>query len=354
MKHTKISFKLVAVVLALSVLVGLSGCGEARMSQQMIYAMDTEMTLTAYGKNRDVGISQAVNVINSMNDMLDPHLETSMVYQLNHANGQSVVVSGQIASMINTAKAVYKQSKGALDLTVFPLLESWGFSNGKYYIPTEEEVSAGVLRLCFDQLTLDTFSSLGSYTVTMPETGGISFGAVAKGCAADYAIEAMRFAGVESGIISLGGNVKTLGLKPDGSLWNVAVTDPENTAAYLGVVEVGETSVITSGTYQRYFVQNGKTYHHLIKPSTGYPVNNSLLSLTVVCKNGTLGDCLSTALFILGENQAMNYWRNYGNKGTDDDFELIMVTNDKRIVCTSGLIEQFTVTNNDYTLTFTE
>jgi len=354
MKHIKISSKIVSLALALTALLSLSGCGETRMSQQMIYAMDTEMTLTAYGKNRDAGLSQAVAVISSMDSMLDPELETSKVYEMNHANGQSVVVTGQIAGMITTAQEVYKQTKGALDLTVYPLLERWGFSNGKYYIPTDEEILSDIEKLCFYQLRLDNFTSLGSYTVTMPEYGQISFGAVAKGCAADYAIEAMRTSGVESGIISLGGNVKTLGLKPDGSLWNVAITDPNNTATYLGVAEVGETSVVTSGTYQRYFVQNGKTYHHIIKPSTGYPVTNSLLSLTVICKNGTLADCLSTGLFVLGENQAMSYWRTYGKKGTDNDFELIMVTNDNRVVCTSGLIEQFTVTNTDYTLTFTE
>lgn len=354
MKHTKICFKLMAVLLAAASLLSLSACGEARMSQELVYAMDTEMTLTAYGKNRDAGLAQAVSVINSMNAMLDPSISTSKVYEMNHAGGQSVVVSGQIAGMISTAKTVYNRTKGALDLTVYPLLERWGFSNGKYYVPTDEEIYADIQRLCFDQLQLDTFTSLGSYTVTMPADGAISFGAVAKGCASDYAIEAMRSSGVESGIISLGGNVQTLGLKPDGSLWNVAVTDPENTASYLGVVEVGETAVVTSGTYQRFFRQNGEFYHHLIKPSTGYPVSNSLVSLTVVCKSGTLADCLSTGLFVLGENQAMNYWRTYGKSGTDEDFEMIMVTDDYRIICTSGLIEQFVPTNTNYTLSFIE
>ena len=159
----------------------------------------------------------------------------------------------------------------------------------------------------------------------------------------------MRNAGVESGIVSLGGNVQTLGLKPDGSLWTVAVTDPNNTASYLGTVSVGETAVVTSGSYQRNFTSlEGKFYHHLLKPSTGYPVTNTLQSVTIVCEDGTMADCLSTAMFILGESQALNYWRTYGG------FEMILITTDNEVICTSGLIEQFTLANDNYSLTFTE
>ena len=158
----------------------------------------------------------------------------------------------------------------------------------------------------------------------------------------------MRNAGVTSGIISLGGNVQTLGLKPDGTNWTVAVQDPNNSSSYLGVISVGETAVVTSGTYQRYFTQNGKTYHHLINPETGRPINNTLTSVTIICEDGTLADCLSTALFIMGESKALNYWRTYGG------FEMILVNKDNQITCTKGLMEQFTLANDNYTLRYTE
>ena len=334
MKHTKTCYKIISLLLCLTMLLSLTACGEGKMSQSEIFAMDTQMTLTAYGKNRDAGIAAAESIIRSMDSMLDPELETSLVYAMNNANGSGVAVSGQIANMISTAQTVYRQSGGALDLTVYPLVKLWGFIDGKYYVPTDEEISACLQKLCFDQVVLTSFPSSGTYSVSMPSYGQISFGAVAKGCAASYAIEAMRNAGVESGIVSLGGNVQTLGIKPDGSLWTVAVTDPNNTASYLGLVKVGEAAVVTSGSYQRNF--------------TSLEVNNSLLSVTIICDDGTMADCLSTAMFILGETQALNYWRTYGG------FDMILITNDNRIVCTSGLIEQFTLSNENYTVTFTE
>lgn len=251
--------------------------------------------------------------------------------------------------MISTAHTVYTQSDGALDLTIYPLVKRWGFIDGKYYVPTSDEIAEDLSRLCFDKLVLTSFPASGSYSVTIPSYGEMSFASVAKGCAADNAVEAMRQAGVTSGIISLGGNVQTLGLKPDGSNWNVAVQDPNNTASYLGVVSVGETAVVTSGGYQRNFTDSrGSTYQHIINPTSGYPVTNALKSVTIICEDGTLADCLSTAMFVLGQTRAINYWRTYGG------FEMILVNEDSQIICTKGLIEEFTLTNENYELKFVE
>ena len=202
----------------------------------------------------------------------------------------------------------------------------------------------------FSETSITEFNGESNYSVRMPAGTQISFGAVAKGCASNRAIEAMRNAGVESGIVSLGGNVQTLGLKPDGSNWTIAVEDPNDTGSYIGTLSVGETAVVTSGSYQRYFVGNdGVKYHHLIDPSTGKPAENGLVSVTVVCSDGTLADCLSTAMFILGEDAAIKYWRDNGG------FDMIMITDDNRVVCTRGLIEVFTLTNKDnYTVSMVE
>lgn len=349
MKRTKISFKLLTILLCLVTLLSMSGCGESKEAQSVVFAMDTYMTLTAYGKNRDTGLTAAEGVIRSMDSMLDPELSTSIVYALNSAHGETVVVPGQVARMLSTAQTVYRQSGGALDLTIYPLVKLWGFVDGKYYVPRADEIAGELNRLCFDQVVLSTFPATGSNTVTMPESAQISFAAAAKGCAASYAIEAMRNAGVTSAIISLGGNVQTLGLKPDGTRWRIGITDPYNPETWLGTIDVGETAVVTSGSYQRYFTDaHGTVYHHLLRPKTGYPANNTLVSATVICEDGTLADCLSTAMFVLGESMALNYWRTYGG------FEMILITNDYRVICTSGLIEEFKLSNTHYTLSYTE
>lgn len=349
MRHTSIFYKLICVVLCAAMLVPLTACGETRKSQREVYAMDTIMTLTAYGNNADAGLDAAESIILSMDSALDPELSTSTTYAINHAQGGSTVISGQIARMISTAHTVYQQSEGALDLTLYPLVKRWGFVDGKYYVPTAAEISEDLSRLCFGQIVLTSFPASGSYSVSLPSYGELSFASVAKGCAADNAIEAMRQAGVTSGIISLGGNVQTLGLKTDGTEWNVAVQDPNNTASYLGVVSVGETAIVTSGSYQRFFTDSkGNTYHHILNPSSGYPVTNTLESVTIICSDGTLADCLSTAMFVLGETRAINYWRTYGG------FEMILVTKENKIICTKGLMEKFTLTNENYGLQFVE
>ena len=344
----KLFKKVIALTVCLAMLLPLCACGDTK-EQKQVFAMDTVMTLTAYGKNAKSGLDAATGVINSLNTLLDPEVENSAAYLLNHADGQNVIVTPQVAEILNTALKVCKQSGGALDLSVYPLYLAWGeFDSEKGVIPSSKEIKELLKNVRFSETSITEFSGESNYSVRMPAGTQISFGAAAKGCASDRAIEAMRNAGVESGIVSLGGNVQTLGLKPDGTNWTVAVQDPNNSSSYLGVVSVGETAVVTSGTYQRYFTQNGKTYHHLINPETGRPINNTLTSVTIICEDGTLADCLSTALFIMGESKALNYWRTYGG------FEMILVNKDNQITCTKGLMEQFTLANDSYTLRYTE
>ncbi len=348
MKDIRRTRRLIALLLCLCMVLPLAACGETKQTQRQIFAMDTVMVLTAYGNKAELGLNAAQSIILSMDSMLDPDLETSTTYAINHAQGASVVVSGQVAYMLSTARDVYNKSGGALDLSLYPVIKRWGFLDGRYYVPTDAELADDLACKCFDKLVLTSFPSSGSYSVSIPVNGQLSFGAVAKGCAADNAIDAMRQAGVTSGIISLGGNVQTLGLKPDGSEWTVAIQDPNDTSSYLGVISVGETAVVTSGTYQRYFTQGNKTYHHLINPKTGYPVSNTLKSVTVICEDGTMADCLSTAMFVLGQSAALDYWRANGG------FEMILITNENQVICTKGLIEKFTLSNDSYTLKFTE
>ncbi len=348
MKHTRICYKLICALLCAAMLLPMTACGETKESQREIFAMDTVMTLTAYGNYREAGLDAAQSIIHSMDSILDPELDTSITYAINNAQGANVSITAQVDKMLSTAKDVYDKSGGSLDLSLYPVIKLWGFVDGHYYVPTDTEISQALSLRAFDKMALTSFPSSGSYAVSFPAGTQISFASVGKGCAAENAIDAMRQAGVTSGIVSLGGNVQTLGQKPNGDDWTIAIQDPNNTSSYLGVINVGETAVVTSGTYQRYFTSNGKTYHHLINPKTGYPVTNSLLSVTIICDDGTLADCLSTAMFVLGQTNALNYWRNYGG------FEMIMVNSSNEIICTSGLIEEFTLANNSYTLKFTE
>lgn len=334
--------KITAILLCLVMLLPMCACGETKDVREL-FAMDTVITLTAYGKNADAGLDAAAGIINSMDTALDPESETGYLSILNNAEGEEVSVTPQIAMMLKTALEVNAASGGALDLSVYPLYLAWGeFKQDTGKVPSDEDIIALRKKLKFSQTAVNKLSADGEYTVKMPAGTQISFGAVAKGCAAQYAVDAMSKAGVTSAIVSLGGNVQTLGLKPDGSKWTVAVEDPNAPGSYLGTLSVGDAAIVTSGNYQRYFIgDDGVKYHHIIDPKTGRPVDNELLSVTIICDDGTLADCLSTAMYVLGEKAALKYWRNNGG------FDMILVTNDGRVVCTKGLIEMFTLTNND-------
>ena len=225
MKHTHLHTRLLALLLCCALVLPLSACGEAKSTTQQIFAMDTVMDLTAYGKKADDGINAAISIINSMDTLLDPENERSKTYEINHAMGSPVVVNEQIAKMLRTALTVYERTNGAFDLTTYPLSKLWGFIDQNYRVPSDAEIERLLPCVDMSKVQLAATDDSANSLVTMPADMALSFGAVAKGCASDYAIQAMRAAGVTSGVVSLGGNVQTLGKKPDGSDWNIAVQD---------------------------------------------------------------------------------------------------------------------------------
>lgn len=325
----------IASLLCLALALPLSGCGNTAKTEKQIFSMDTVMTLTAYGDNAEKGLEKAVSVINAMDSTLDPENENSAVYAINHAKGQSVVVTGQVVEMLDTARTVYERTGGVLDPAIYPLVKAWGFIDGKYTVPTQDAIDTLLTQIDFSTVKVAGFADSSDYLLTAPSGTQLTFGALAKGCASDYAIAALRQAGVSSACISLGGNVQTLGAKPDGSNWSIAVQDPNDTGSYVGVLSLGETAVVTSGGYQRYFEQDGVRYHHILDPRTGYPAESGLLSVTIICQSGLMADALSTTLYILGEDKAVDYWRTYGG------FDMVLVTDDGRVVATSGLYDTF-------------
>lgn len=337
MKHTNTSFKRRSLLLLLVLCVSLlSGCGDTGDSTstdtkqtKQIFSMDTIMDLTAYGDHAKEGLSAAVKTINQLDKQFDPEYEKSEVYNLNQGN--TVTVSDPVLNMLDTASLVYDRSHGALNIALYPLIKAWGFIDSNYHKPEASEVES--LLACADFAGIQ----VTGHDVTLPEGVEISFGALAKGCAAESVMDAFRQAGVESACISLGGNVQTLGTKPDGSLWSVAVTNPKDTGSAVGVLEVAEAAVVTSGDYQRYFdAEDGTRYHHILDPSTGYPTDNGLRSVTIVCDNGTMADALSTTMFVLGEEGAIAYQQEFGG------FEMILITKDGRVVVSGGLADCFT------------
>lgn len=330
MKHL---FNFRTLPLLVCLLLSLSGCGEQKVQKQ-IFAMDTYMELTAYGPQAEDALTEVIHSINAASADLDPEVESSTVYALNHAQGQPVEVSPMIVTMLETAQAVYAQTRGALDLTVYPIVKAWGFIDSQHTIPSREELLQLQTVPCFDQVTVHDSA------VTSPPGTQLSFGAVAKGAMAQQAAEILKEQGVESAFLSLGGNVQTIGNKPDGSKWRIGVQDPNRLTDYLGVLTIGEQAVVTSGSYQRYFEADGIRYHHIIDPATAAPADSGLVSVTIICPSGTMADSLSTAMFILGVDGALEYRDTYGG------FDMILVTDDGKVIVAGDL--DFEATAEDY------
>ena len=342
MKLTRRSCKVLVLALVLALLLAIPGCAGAgaEKREKQLFAMDTVMFLTAYGPAADDALAAATDVINGLAADLDPEREDGSVYALNAGAGGPVAVSADCLAVLDTALAVGRETDGALDPALYPIIRAWGFTTGDYRVPETAELAALLAEKDTDAIALDAAAG----TVTLPADMAVSLGAVAKGYAAQKAAEAMADAGAEHAILSLGGNVQTLGeTRPDGKRWQVAVTDPNDTGAYVGTLSVGQTAVVTSGGYQRYFEQDGKTYIHILDPATGRPVDNDLLSVTVVTADGARADALSTALFVLGSQGALDYAAGHG------DVELVLITRDRRVIVTAGLAAGFDENSEDYT-----
>lgn len=334
--------RLLSILLVLSLF--LTGCAATKpvavpkpqptaedMEKSSIYveSMDTLMTLTAYGPAREAALEEAEKEILRLNDLLSVGVETSEVSQVNR-NG-CLTLSEDTAAMVQKSLELYGETDGAFDITVYPLMELWGFTSQNYHVPTEEELSESLARVGADRLTFDAATG----TLTLDEGQAIDLGGIAKGFTSQRVMEEFQAAGVTSGIISLGGNVHCLGTKPDGSNYRVGIQDPDAAEGGIAaVVEVSDAAVITSGGYERFFVdeESGLTYQHILDPSTGYPVESDLLSVSIISRDGMLADGLSTSLYAMGLNKAAEFWA-----GHSDWFEAVLITDQREVYVTEGL-----------------
>lgn len=312
---------------------------EDKSESRDIFAMDTYMTLTAYGKNAKKALDEAVDEINNIEQLVSTGIDSSEVSQINK-NGKGSV-SETTGYLIKRSKEIYDSTNGVFDITIYPIMQAWGFPTENYRVLGKKELKKLRGLMGADHVLYDEKKQ----EVTLNKEGmKIDLGGIAKGYTSSKVMDIFKENGISSAVISLGGNVQTLNGKPDGSDWRVAVENPADTGSYIGVLSIKDKAVITSGGYERYFKQDGKTYHHIIDPANGYPANNGLTSVTIVSDDGTLADGLSTSLFIMGPEKAQKYWKEHS-----DEFDTILVKDDGSILVSEGLAEYFT-SESDFTI----
>ena len=342
--------KRITILLLLAVL--FAGCGKrqaetpgeaaapspaAAWRERSIFAMDTLMQIKIYGGTEALLDRVGVRIA-GLEESISVTLADSELSRLNRSG--TLRLSPEPRRILEAALSLCRETDGALDITVYPVVKAWGFTTGDYRVPSPQELAA-----LLDAVDYTGVRVQEDGTVILPSEGQLDLGSVAKGYLGDVLCAMLRESGVEHAMLNLGGNIQVMGGKPDGSDWSIGIRDPEGDGL-LGTLELHEGAVITSGGYERYFTdEDGNLWWHIMDPRTGMPARSGLVSVTVLGAQGLVCDALSTALFVMGEEGALAYWQAHR------EVELALVTEDGRLILTPGLAARFTPAGNlAYTL----
>lgn len=322
----------------------LSGCSSKNLQpiSDTQFALDTYCTITIYDKVPKKVLDDGFKAIKDIEEKMSVTIENSEVSEINkNAGVKPVKVSPDTFYVIKKAVHFSEVEKGYFDITVGPIVNLWNIGTDKARIPSPEEIKAKLPLVNYKNIVLDE----KNMSVMLKDKGmSIDLGGIAKGYAADKVAEVLKKEGVKHAIINLGGDVLTIGTKPDGTNWRVGIQTPfKPRGEYFGIVEVAEKAVVTSGVYERYFEKDGKLYHHILNPFTGYPADNHLYSVTIITDTSIDGDALAK-VFVMGLDEGLKVAENLPG------VEAIFVTDDKKVYITSGLKGNFRITDPEYTL----
>ncbi len=322
---------------------GSYGCGslnksppaEIKAYEADTFAMGTVITQKVYGPDGQAAIDEAISKIQQLDKLLTFNDAQGDVYRLNQSAGiKGVQLNPETVRIIAKAQQVSALSGGAFDITVGPLVKAWGIGTDAQHVPSKQELDKLLSLVNYQDVKVD------DDTVTIKHRGQmVDLGGIAKGYAGDAVMEIYKQHGIDSAVINLGGNVVTLGNKPDGSPWKVGIRDPRpasmESGQDLGVVKVTDKAVVTAGDDQRFFIENGQRYHHILDPTTGYPARSDLMSVTLITDSSLNADALDTAVYILGMKKGEELLRQWSG------VEAVFVTIDNKIYVTEGLKDSF-------------
>jgi len=303
--------------------------------------MGSPILLKLYSHNEALA-AQVFRLIKQYEDLLTVNRTPSQVMEINHAAGRHpVTVSRPVFELIRCAKAASLVPDSAFNLAIGPLVKRWKIGFKGDSVPPAQEIAALLALTSPSEVCLD--EEAGSVFLTRPGME-IDLGAIAKGYIADRVRDYLRKAGETAGLINLGGNVQTLG-SPEGG-WTVGLKKPFSEGqALVGALVVSDKSVVTSGTYERYFERDGKRYHHILDPRTGYPLDNELDSVTVISTDSLDGDIWTTLLYGMGVAKGCAALR------ARPDIEAIFVTRSQEVILSSARHFRFTLLDNTFRLT---
>ncbi len=294
------------------------------------FKMDTHISVRGDGKNMDFATRDILRAIDDVDSNMNANSVHSKLYKLNNITNNGIEIDKKFEELLRLADDLKTKSGGAFNIAIKPVIDLWGFNGDFKKVPTNDEIKTAL------ETVNNTKINIESEKISLNH-GKIDLGGIAKGYVSDLSREILKKYNINYAIIDFGGNILTYGKKSGNSPFKIAISDGNKGS--VGYLTVGETCVITSGGYERYFEENGQKYHHIIDPSTGYPASSGLFSVTIISSNGALADGLSTACFVLGLNKGMELVNEYG-------VDAVFIDNNKKIYITKGA--KFTVTAPDY------
>lgn len=317
--------------------------------------LNTAVQITIYDSQDKALLDDCLALCDKYELVFSRTNEKSELYKLNHrkdtsdkdpnADGQTTPypvsgtadtwhISEDLASLLSQGLSITRESDGAFDIAIAPLTSLWDFTAEDPKVPDDAAIQKALPLCSSDGVTID------GQDITLP-SDDIQFdvGAIAKGYIADRMKDLLVKKGVKSAIINLGGNVLCIGSKPDGTPFKVGIQKPfadrNETEA---VMDITGKSVVSSGIYERCFKQNGKLYHHILNPKTGYPYDNSLISVTIISDQSVDGDALSTTCFALGLEDGLKFAEKKG-------VQAVLITEDYELHYTDGFQDEINVTD---------
>jgi len=331
------------LVYTMSIFLFLTGCknNNASFVSGEHYALGTINTIKILSPSADKIIKGSFNLIDSIESKMSKTLKTSEVAQINEMAGiEPVTVSTETFFVIRKGLEISSLGDGAFDITIGPVVSLWGIGTDHARVPQTPELKKVLNLVNYKDVVLNEKDS----SVYLKRKGmSIDLGGIAKGWASDSVYKYCTQHGVTKGIINLGGNVFVIGKKSETSEWHVGIQNPEESRGnYLGILSVSNKAVVTSGKYERFFIENGKRYHHIFNTFTGYPVENGLISVTIISRDSTTADGYSTLIFALGLKKGMALVEE------TPFLDAVIITGEHKIYLSSGIKKKFTLSNKKY------
>jgi thiamine biosynthesis lipoprotein len=302
------------------------------------FIMNTTITQRVYGKNAKKAAKEAFMRLKDIEEKMTINAPGGEIDKLNNLAGKEYAsLSQETLYVLKKAKEYSKLSGGAFDVTIGPIVKAWGINTPKQRIPSNAEIEKLLDIVDYEDLIIDEDERKAK--LQRPDQI-VDLGAIAKGYGGDQVVEIYKKYDVKSAYINLGGNVIVLGKKPDGNLWRIGIQNPRQAKGInVGVLTLADKAVVTSGDYERYFEKDGKRYHHILDPKTGFPSDSGLISVTIVADLSIDADALSTSVFVLGLEKGMKLIENI------PEVEGIFITKDKEVYLTPGLKDIFSMSD---------